>query len=152
MNSTRSFSFKRCLTFALLSACIAAGVAGAQHSPAIYEGKFTLPFETRWGKAVLPAGDYTFTVDSTALPATVTVHSVRESKTAPMIMAQAISQHGTSGQSSLIVARNSGKGVVRGLQLAELGLDFEYAMPRGMQLVAEAPQLFQRIGVSAAGK
>ena len=78
-------------------------------------------------KAVLPAGDYTFTVDSTALPATVTVHSVRESKTAPMIMAQAISQHGASGQSSLIIARNSGKGVVRGLQLVELGLDFEYA-------------------------
>jgi hypothetical protein len=118
----------------------------------MYEGKFTLPFETRWGRAVLPAGDYTLTVDSTALPATVTVHSVRENRTAPMIMAQAISQHGASDQSALIVARNSGKGVVRGLQLAELGLRFEYAMPRGTQLVAEAPPLFQRIGISAAGK
>jgi hypothetical protein len=152
MNSTRSFSFKRCPTLAVLAVCITAGVAGAQHSPAMYEGKFTLPFETRWGRAVLPAGDYTLTVDSTALPATVTVHSVRENKTAPMIMAQAISQHGASDQSALIVARNSGKGVVRGLQLAELGLRFEYAMPRGTQLVAEAPQLFQRIGISAAGK
>jgi hypothetical protein len=127
-------------------------IRGAPSLPLRRIGTSPCLFETRWGGAVLPAGDYTLTVDSTALPATVTVHSVRQSKTAPMIMAQAISQHGASGQSSLIIARNSGKGVVRGLQLVELGLDFEYAMPRGMQLVAEAPQLFQRIGVSAAGK
>jgi len=29
-----------------------------------YQGKFTLPFETHWGTATLPAGDYTFTMSS----------------------------------------------------------------------------------------
>jgi hypothetical protein len=29
-----------------------------------YQGKFTLPFETRWGSATLPAGDYTFAMSS----------------------------------------------------------------------------------------
>ncbi len=151
MNPTRGL--RRSLTLAALAACLFGGVAGAQHGPAIYKGKFTLPFETRWGRVVLPAGDYTFTVDSASLPATVIVRSAGESKAAPMIMAQAVSQHTGSGQSALIVVRHSGSGgVVHGLQLAELGVDFEYAMPQGTQLVAEAPQLFQRIGISAAGK
>jgi hypothetical protein len=30
----------------------------------IYQGKFTLPFETRWGGTTLPAGDYTFVMSS----------------------------------------------------------------------------------------
>jgi len=30
----------------------------------IYQGKFTLPFETHWGSATLPAGDYTFAMSS----------------------------------------------------------------------------------------
>jgi hypothetical protein len=30
----------------------------------VYQGKFTLPFETHWGGATLPAGDYTFTMSS----------------------------------------------------------------------------------------
>jgi hypothetical protein len=29
-----------------------------------YQGKFTLPFETHWGSATLPAGDYTFAMSS----------------------------------------------------------------------------------------
>ena len=34
-------------------------------------GSFTLPFEVRWNSAVLPAGDYTFTMDSTGLNGTM---------------------------------------------------------------------------------
>ena len=30
----------------------------------VYQGKFTLPFETHWGSATLPAGDYTFVMSS----------------------------------------------------------------------------------------
>jgi len=33
-----------------------------------YQGKFTLPFETHWGGATLPAGDYTFVLSSTGSP------------------------------------------------------------------------------------
>ena len=30
----------------------------------VYKGKFTLPFETHWGSATLPAGDYTLVMSS----------------------------------------------------------------------------------------
>src|ERR1700682_2841240 len=33
-----------------------------------FHGKFTLPFETRWGSATLPPGDYTFTLPSNSAP------------------------------------------------------------------------------------
>jgi hypothetical protein len=33
-----------------------------------YQGKFTLPSETHWGGATLPAGDYTFTLSSNSAP------------------------------------------------------------------------------------
>jgi hypothetical protein len=36
-----------------------------------YQGKFTLPFETHWGGATLPAGDYTFTLASASSPYTI---------------------------------------------------------------------------------
>ncbi|HLZ12400.1 MAG TPA: hypothetical protein VKP58_07425 [Candidatus Acidoferrum sp.] len=39
--------------------------ANAQNS---YAGKFTLPFETHWGDSTLPAGDYTFTLESNSSP------------------------------------------------------------------------------------
>jgi len=40
---------------ALLATCLFAGSANAQ---SLFSGKFTLQHTTRWGKAVLPAGNY----------------------------------------------------------------------------------------------
>ncbi len=48
-------------TVAILAACALAGAANAQ--PATFSGKFTLPYEVHWGKTVLPAGDYSITMD-----------------------------------------------------------------------------------------
>jgi hypothetical protein len=42
---------------------IVLGAMAANAQPALH-GKFQLTSETRWGKAVLPAGEYTFTIDS----------------------------------------------------------------------------------------
>jgi hypothetical protein len=58
MKSTRSLKSVRILLLAVLAAALSASLASAQD----YEGKFTLPFEARWGMAVLPPGDYTFHV------------------------------------------------------------------------------------------
>ncbi len=47
-------------TVAMLAACALAGAANAQPT---FSGKFTLPYEVHWGKTVLPAGDYSITMD-----------------------------------------------------------------------------------------
>jgi hypothetical protein len=152
MTQIRTLSRIKYLALALLATCLSAGVASAQQYPAVYHGKFILPFEAQWGSVSLPAGEYTFTLDSTTLPAFVTVRGDSRGSQPLKIMAQAISQQSSSYQSALVVVRSSGRGVVRNLHLAELGMDFEYAMPKGATLVAQGPRLVQRIPVSAGGR
>jgi hypothetical protein len=152
MNTIRSLSQMKYIALLLLAASLSVGMASAQHDPAVYHGKFTLPIEALWGSTVLPAGDYTFTVQSTTLPSFVTIRQESRGTAASMIMAQGVAQRSSSDQSALIVIRSAGTGVVRSLRLAELGLEFQYATPKGVTLVAQRPELLQQIRVSVAGK
>src|SRR5260370_9369162 len=45
---------------------LASGGFAASANAQTVAAKFTLPFETHWGKNVLPAGEYTITMDSLA--------------------------------------------------------------------------------------
>ena len=56
---TRNLKFLNHIALVVLTLCLSAAIGKAQNA---YAGKFTLPFETHWGGAVLPAGDYTMTV------------------------------------------------------------------------------------------
>ena len=47
-----------------LTALVLGALATNGNAQNIYQGKFTLPFETHWGSATLPAGDYTFVMSS----------------------------------------------------------------------------------------
>ena len=51
-----------------IAALALGALATAGKTQNIYQGKFTLPAETHWGGAPLPAGDYTFTVASANRP------------------------------------------------------------------------------------
>jgi len=44
----------------VMTGLVLAAVASSGKTQELYQGKFTLPFETHWGNATLPAGDYTF--------------------------------------------------------------------------------------------
>jgi len=61
------------LTFLKLSAAVLAVLAVSESSASAQSltVSFTLPHEVTWGKSVLPAGDYTITVDSPRRPALV---------------------------------------------------------------------------------
>ena len=60
MNRTRNLTSVKLVLLALLATVVSAGVLSAED----FAGKFTLPFEARWGMAVLPAGDYEFRLDT----------------------------------------------------------------------------------------
>jgi hypothetical protein len=53
----------------LIASCVFSAAANAAPT---FVGKFTLPHEVRWGQAVLPPGDYSIRMDSTAAPAKIT--------------------------------------------------------------------------------
>jgi hypothetical protein len=57
------------LTMKTATAALVLGLlATCGYAQTAYQGKFTLAVETRWGSATLPAGDYTFTLQSNSAP------------------------------------------------------------------------------------
>jgi len=142
MNSIRISTLLRFLGLALLAACLNPGHASAQ----AFQGKFTLPFEARWGPAALPAGDYSFTLDS--VNANCTLRLYREKTGVAMILAQAQNK-AHSGSAQLTVVR----GTVRTLSLPEVGVVLEYAPTHPKHLTApEEREIAQVVPVIVTGK
>ena len=146
MNSTRSF--KSFLALPVLAACLSAACQGAQP---VCKGRLTLPFETRWGTVVLPAGNYSFAMHSATDSNLVNV--VGEHARALIMNPVDIRKGEPSAASHLLVARQGGKGTVRALYLKPLGVTLYYPAPKGEgQVLAQASQLTDRIPVSTAGE
>jgi hypothetical protein len=101
------------------------------------KGHFTLPFEVRWQGATLPAGNYTFSFESLA------------SQT-PMILSGPNGTifelgHINTGEPSsrtsvLILERHKGVYVVREADLASLGVDIRYDVPKQLREDKELAQ------------
>ena len=149
MKTNQSSRMVKNLALALVGVFIFAGAVNAQE-PAC-QGKFTLPFEAQWGEVTLPAGDYAFTLHSTALGSRI-VTVVQGQRKVAMVMAQGRSHGDSAKASALIVTRSGGRARIHALHLAELG-DFFYGAPKaeGLQM-ASTPQLIQRIPISTNGK
>ena len=118
----------------------------AQSSSA--QGSFTLPYEVNWKGVVLPAGDYTFSLESRALPAMVTV---RGPNGGAFIMATALANNKTDERSSLTVEERGSTRFVRELNLAELDLSISYSMPKipnSEKELAKGPATIEHVLVS----
>ena len=149
MKTNRTSRVVRNLVFAVASAFIFAGIASAQ-GPAS-KGQFTLPFDAQWGRATLPAGDYTFTLNSTGQPAIVKVE--QGNRNIALVTAQSATASDTSKASELIVTRSGGHARIRVLHLAELGTDLYYSAPKAEgREMASAPELIQRVPIIRNGK
>jgi hypothetical protein len=137
----------------LLATALSAGLLSAED----LKGTFTLPFEVRWGTAILPAGDYSFTID-TGDP--LHLATVRGRDGAAMIMASGTSDRQFSGRNALFLVRRGRAGTVRALHLAtpgigspKGGLVFHYSPPKSEPLLlAQAPELIQSVPVVVSGK
>ena len=146
MEKTLNFRFFRLAILALLATAVSAGLLSAED----YVGKFTLPFQAKWGRATLPAGDYEFQLNTARSPYTVTV---RGQDKAAMIMSEGTSTKDASDRSELVVVRRGRTGTIRALHLNEVGQTFFYVPPKGeRQLLAQAPELIQRIPILVSGK
>lgn len=92
----------------------------------VYKGKFTLPSETHWGGATLPAGDYTFTMASTTSPYTLFVHGQTGNA---IIMASAADEKVVSDHAQLNLVDVADVQNVETFEAPELGLTFTYWTP-----------------------
>jgi hypothetical protein len=91
-----------------------------------YQGKFTLPFETHWGSATLPAGDYTFTLSSASSPYTLYIQGQAGSA---IIRASSADSKVISGHAQLNLVDIANVQNVQTFEAPELGLTLIYATP-----------------------
>ncbi len=148
MSSKRNLRVIRFLTLGLLAAVLCVGVANAAPP---FEGKFILPYEVRWGKAMLPAGDYSLRLEYINAATIVTIQESKSRKMVAFVLSP-IAESNPEGESALLIADRGRQRVVHSLRLAELGvvLIYEPALARGWE-VQEARKT-QAVPVLAAKK
>jgi hypothetical protein len=135
LNITRNATRLTLFAAALLATILFAGSANAQ-SP--FKGKFTLQHETRWGQAVLPAGDYILTFDNHLSNILI----VRDTKSLHAVAYEPANnaQDSTEGESALLIGVRGSQQVVHSFRLADLGQTFIYDRTLARRAVEEARQ------------
>jgi hypothetical protein len=116
MNTKRNVAGLTMVAVVLMAAALTPSAANAQ----AMQGKFNLLCTTYWGNAVLPAGDYAFTVRHTSEKA-----NTIEVRGAGQVRHMSLPILGkTADKSSLTLAKSNGVAVARSLYIAELGRTF----------------------------
>ena len=121
MKMTRKLVRVKSLLVALVLTCLAGGTANAQ---ARYTSKVTLPFEVRWGKTMLPAGEYRFQV--LAGGGFLTAINAVGGKASALAVPIAVSEVAFSAADSLLLTRDGGQWHVREVRLPSQGRSLTY--------------------------
>jgi hypothetical protein len=121
LNITRNATRLTLFAAILLAITLLAGSANAQ---SLFKGKFTLQHETRWGQAVLPAGDYILTFDD-HLSNMLLVRDAKSLHRVAYVPANN-RQDSTGGASALLITVRGSQQVVHSFRIAELGQVFVY--------------------------
>jgi hypothetical protein len=123
ISSTKS---TRLMLLVAVLVAIPASATVANAEP-VYVGKFTLPYEVHWHRALLPAGEYTITVSSESAPALV--RSTNGSKT--LYTELPIVGNNDKGRASLLITTAGGQHTVRSMNSPRLGVSFIFqAIPK----------------------
>ena len=101
-------------------------LATSGNAQTAYQGKFTLPFETHWGSATLPAGDYTFTMASISSDYRL---YIRGEKVNAIIEASATDDKGVAAHAQLNLVEIGDVQTVETFDAPELGQTFVYSTP-----------------------
>lgn len=118
MKPTKRFTLIGSLTLGMLVATLFASALSAQQAFPLFRGNFTLPYEVRWGKVTLPAGDYFFMVSSANPRHLVTVRGEKQS----WIIVPAAASTCRSCEDSALIVRPWEEGpTIFALRLAKVG-------------------------------
>jgi hypothetical protein len=110
-------------TFALAAVCASAIPAAAQ---GVCKGSFTLTHEVRWQNATLPAGDYTFQMESLGAPARITV----KGPNGYQFITALVADEKAIEQSMLVIENRGNRSTVSELRLSSIGRSLRYAVPK----------------------
>ena len=115
INHVTSPASLRLLLGVLIATFVFTAAANAQPS---FAGKFTLPYEVRWGQAVLPAGDCVIRMDSTVSPAKI---SLANGSSAGVYTEYPLVEDSHMSGVYLTITNHANQRRVRSLNLPQLG-------------------------------
>ncbi len=123
MKSIRKFAYAAVLTLSALN--FAPNLASAQDAT----GTFTLTHEVHWQKAVVPAGEYRFTLGSEGPAVMLTLRKVSGNATGFMLLVTDVEASQPSGPSQLLVVSKPSGRFVSTMLLPGFGMTLHFAVP-----------------------
>jgi hypothetical protein len=132
VKSIRKFAYAAVLTLSAFN--FAPSLASAQDAG----GSFTLAHEVHWQNAIVPAGKYRFTIESSGPAEMLTLRKVSGTDMGFMLMATATEDSQPSDVSQLVVVSRSGESFVSAMQLPEFGVTLHFVVPAETRQVAQA--------------
>ncbi len=125
MNSLR----KSKLAFALLF--VVAALSGVDlHAQQPIHGKFSLAQQVRWGAAVIPAGTYEFSSNTTGPSRVLLLQKVDRPATGFMVLSNSIETNVWSGPSGLTLVSQGKENFVSSIRLSQYGVVMNFPVPR----------------------
>jgi len=131
MKLIRKFAYTAVLTLSALN--FAPNLASAQDAA----GTFTLSHEVHWQKAVVPAGEYRFTLGSEGPAEMLTLRKVSGNATGFILLVTDVEASQPSGPSQLLVVSKTGGRFVSAMLLPEFGMTLHFEVPAETTQVAQ---------------
>jgi hypothetical protein len=138
--------------FGIFAASVAAMVAGAiiPANAQNYRAKVTLPFETQWGGAVLPAGNYVLTTE--AVMTAPTIHVSGEGININVLAGPVNLTETTDRGGQLEITDVNGTHVVTKLHAGFTGKDFSFAIPKALKAQGYGVAALHKAALPVSGR
>ncbi len=124
MSSTRRFVYSALLALTMLN--FMPSLASAQEG---VQGKFTLTHKVHWQNAVVPAGEYRFTLDSDGVGGILKLDKLNGDAGGYFFLVQEMEQAKPGEISELVLGSSASGSYVSTMQLPEFGLTLHFASP-----------------------
>ena len=124
MRPIRRFTSRSARTFTLLRAVLLGTVGLSSSLAGAQSGTFKLPTQARWGNVSLPAGDYSYSVETEPVGKITTIRS-QEGKWGAMVLAQSVSEPLTVNN-QLVLTKRGEQLYVSALCLKDPGMVLNY--------------------------
>jgi hypothetical protein len=113
------------VTFFAVAVLIAGLFAGSTQARPLFQGKFRLDHQVRWGQTLIPAGQYNLVLDSPLQSNSSRIARVVDANTGRNVaMVACYFAEDAKGPSVLILSRRDGQQVVHTLRVQELNESF----------------------------
>jgi len=132
MKSIRKFAYAAVITLSTLN--FAPTLASAQEAA----GSFTLSHEVHWQKAIVPAGDYRFTLGSSGPGEMLTLRKISGSGAGFMFLVMDVDDSRPEEPSQLVMVPRSSGSFVSTMELPEFGVRLHFAVPAETREVAQS--------------